>query len=451
MINQLTVLNTVQANGADAIIDNLGALSITGAGSIPAASVTSVQIIPASAEQIQRTALTFTAANSTVYSFTIAGFAMSTGAYTTKTISFTSAASATQTTISLQAITAINLLSDFSVTATNSSGGVTGDASGIVILIGKTASGTNCPDAPIFTVSENDTNIAVTAVATATCAAAPTGGRTAVLEPVFNTSGVMTSIRIIDGGQGYLAAPAITIANGGGAGSSAPTATAVIFEGAFVRVVFTAGTSYTFTTYKGFKVVGTGAALQAKYNYSPNVAQSAVSNPFNTQLATLTTGSNYTEVIVDYETAPITNNTTYSAPVQTGQISVIVLESATNAALLTSAYGVFANLAKGMSTTISGMVALDGTTAVTTTTYVVATGILTLSAAQSNGVKANDIILAGASPAFANTADTNAIAKVLSIASNTSVVCQIGGGNLIAAITTQTLATTLVSRNPIPR
>ena len=444
MINQLTVLTTVQANGADAIIDNLGALNITGAGSLPAASVTNVQIIPSSAEQIQRTALTFTAANSTVYTFIINGYAMSTGAFTPRVISFTSAAAATTSTISAQAAAAVNLLSDFNVTATD-------NGSGVITLVAKTAANSpSCPNAPIFTVTESDTNIAVTAVATATCAAAPTGGRTAVLEPVFNTSGVMTSIRIIDGGQGYLAAPAITIANGGGSGSSAPTATAVIFEGAVVRVVFTAGTTFTYTTYKGFAVVGTGAALQAKYNYISSLPQAATA-PSYPALANVVSSSTYTEIIVSYETAPIMGSTNFSSPVTTGQVSVIVLESATNAALLTSAYGVFANLAKGYSTTIQPMVALDGSTAVTTTTFVVATGILTLSAAQSNGVKANDIILAGASPAFANTADTNAIAKVLSLASNLSVVCQIGGGNLIAAITTQTLATTLVSRNLLPR
>jgi hypothetical protein len=443
MINQLTVLNTVQANGADAIIDNLGALNITGAGSLPAAGVTNVEIIPSSAEQIQKATLTFTSANSTVYTFIIGGYAMSTNAYTAKIVTFTSAASATTSTISAQATAAVNALSDFNVTASDS-------GSGVVVLTAKTATPT-CSDAPIFTVSENDNNIAVTAVATATCTAAPTGGRTAVLEPVFNTSGVMTSIRIVDGGQGYLALPTVTIANGAGAGSSAPTATAVIFEGAVVRIVFSAGTTYAYTAYKGFVVVGTGAALKRKYNYTANTAQAATASNYSA-LANAVDASVYTEVIVSYTTAPIMNNTSYSSPVITGQVSVIVLESATNAALLTSAYGVFANLAKGYSTSIQAMVALDGSTAVTTTDFVVNTGILTLSAAQSNGVKANDIILVGASPAFANTINANAIAKVLSLASNLSVVAQIGGGNLIAAITSQTtLATTLVSRNLLPR
>ena len=449
MINQLSVLNTVAALGADAIIDNKGNLSITGAGSIPANSVTTVSIVPASAEQIQKTTLTFTSANSTNYRFVIQGYAMSSGAYTEQLVQFTSAASASLTTVSLQAIEAINGLSDLNVSATNAAGGVTGDASGIVVLTAKAATSAS-PDAQVFNVAENDTNIAITTAATATAAAAPTGGKTAVLEPVINSSGVMTSIRIIDGGMGYLAAPAITIANGGGSGSSAPTATAVIFEGAIVRIVFTAGTTYTFNSYKGFKVVGTGAAIQASLGYVGNTAQAAVAPQF-AALANLAAGSNYTQILINYAVAPISNNTAFSSPVTTGQILVCVLESATNAATLTSAYGIFANLEKGFASSISACVALDGTTAVTTTTFVVATGVVTLSAANSNGIQSGDILLIGASPAFANTADTNGIAKVVGTASNTSIIAQIGGGNLIAAITTQTLATSVIKRTVISR
>ena len=450
MINQLSVLNTVAALGADAIIDNKGNLSITGAGSIPANSVTMVSIVPASAEQIQKTTLTFTSANSTNYKFVIQGYAMSSGAYTEQLVQFTSAASASLTTVSLQAIEAINGLSDLNVSATNAAGGVTGDASGIVVLTAKAATSAS-PDAQVFNVAENDTNIAITTAATAT-AAAPTGGgaKTAVLEPVFNTSGVMTSIRIIDGGCGYLLAPAITIANGGGSGSSAPTATAVIFEGAIVRIVFTAGTTYTYNSYKGFKVVGTGAAIQASLGYVGSTAQAAVAPQF-AALANLTAGSNYTQILINYAVAPISNNTAFSSPVTTGQILVCVLESATNAATLTSAYGIFANLEKGFASNISACVALDGTTAVTTTTFVVNTGVVTLSAENSNGIQAGDILLIGAAPAFANTINANGIAKVVGTASNTSIIAQIGGGNLIAAITTQTLATSVIKRTVISR
>jgi hypothetical protein len=449
MINQLSVLNTVAANGADAIIDNKGNLSITGAGSIPANSVTMVSIVPASAEQIQKTTLTFTSANSTNYRFVIQGYAMSSGAYTEQLVQFTSAASASLTTVSLQAIEAINGLSDLNVSATNAAGGVTGDASGIVVLTAKAATSAS-PDAQTFNVAENDTNIAITTAATATAAAAPTGGKTAVLEPVINASGVMTSIRIIDGGLGYLVAPAITIANGGGAGSVAPTATAVIFEGAIVRIVFTAGTTYTYNSYKGFKVVGTGAAIQASFGYVGNTAQAAVAPQFQA-LANLTAGSNYTQILINYVVAPISNNTAFSSPVTTGQILVCVLESATNAALLTSAYGIFANLEKGFASNISACVALDGTTAVTTSEFVVGTGVVTLSAANSNGIQAGDLLLIGAAPIFANTT-TNAIAKVVGIQSNSAVLAQIGGGNLATAIPSGAgLATSVIKRTVISR
>ena len=98
---------------------------------------------------------------------------------------------------------------------------------------------------------------------------------------------------------------------------------------------------------------------------------------------------------------------------------------------------------------VQAAVALNGSTAVTVTDFVVATGVLTFSAAQSNGLKSGDIVLAGTTPAFANTVNVNAIAKVLSLTSNAVALVQIGGGNLIAAITTQTLAARIVSREAI--
>lgn len=449
MINYLSVLNTLSANSADFMVTPSGKLNASGLPQINVGTITNIEVIPASAEQIKKTQLTFTAANSSSYIFSIQGYAMSNGTNVNKTISFTSAASASLTSVSLQAITAINSLSDFNVTATNAAGGVTGDASGIVILTAKTATSA-CQDAPTFNVSEDDSKIAITADATATAAAAPTGGTTAVLEPVFNTSGVMTSIRIVSGGSGYLAAPAITIANGGGSGSSAPTATCAIFEGSVVAITFTAGTSYTYTSYKGFKVVGTGAALKNKYGFISNQVLRSVPSAYG-DLSDLVDGSNYTEVIISYNDVQVSGSTLYATTVATAQASLCVLESATNAAdILSRAYGSVANLRKGYRSTFEAAVALDGSTAVTTTTYVVATGVLTLSAAISNGVKANDIILAGASPAIPNTADTNAIAKILSFTTVlTGMIVQIGGGNLVAAITGQTLATRFVRRDAI--
>ena len=449
MINYLSVLNSVAANSADVVIDNQGNLAITGiANVIPAASVNDVQIIPANAEQIQRQLLTFTSENSTQYNFTIQGYAMSSGAFSNRLVQFTSAPSATATTIAQQAINAVNGLSDFNVTALAADGSTTAN-NGTIILVAKTATST-CPYAPVFAVAEADANIALTTFASATAAAAPTGGRTAQLEPIINTSGVMTGIRIIDGGEGYLAAPAITIANGGGSGSSAPTATSIIFEGSVVGITFTAGTSYTYNTYKGFQVVGTGTALKAKYGYVANQSLAATP-PQYASLASLVDGTSYTEVIISYSLAPIMGVTTFSMNQTTGQISVCIAQGVTNANDLIAGWGTFANLRKGMKTNFLAAVALDGTTAVTTTTYVVATGVLTLSAACSTGIESGDIILAGTTPAFGNTADTNAVAKVLGVASNTSLVCQIGGGNLIAAITTQTLATRVVRRSTISR
>lgn len=441
MINNLSVLSTVSANSADFQVTPQGKLNITGLPQISAGSITNVEVIPASAEQIQRATVTFTAANSTRYEFTIQGYAMSNGVAVNKLVSFVSAPSATTSTISAQAAAAVNLLTDFNVTASDSTGGV-------IVLTAKAATAT-CPDAPIFNVFEGSPLIALTAVATATAAAAPTGGATAVLEPVINASGVMTGIRIISGGSGYLAAPAITIANGAGAGSSAPTATCTIFEGEVVAVQFTAGTAYTYTAYKSFKVVGTGLALKNKYGYVANANLKATGDAYQS-LKDLVDATNYTEVIVSYNDVQISGTTQFANTVNTSQVSLCVPESATNAAdIIARGYGSVSNLTKGYRSSFQALVQLNGSTAATVTDFVVATGVLTISAASSNGVRAGDIILAGTTPAFANTLNTNAIAKVQSLASQTSILVQIGGGNLIAAITGQTLAARVVSRESI--
>jgi len=441
MINNLSVLNTVTANSADFQVTAQGNLNITGLPQINAGMITSVEVIPSSSEQIQKATLTFTSANSTVYSFSIKGTAMSSNVESLKLVTFVSAAAATTSTISAQAAAAVNLLGDFNVTATNS-------GSGVIVLTAK-ASTDISPNAPVFVIAESDSNIAVTAVATATCAAAPTGGSTAQLEPIFNTSGVMTGIRIVNGGSGYLAAPAITIANGAGAGSSAPTATCTIFEGQVVSVTFTAGTSYAYTAYQGFRTVGTGAAIKNKYGFIANSVLRAVPSAY-AALSSLTDTSNYTEVIISYISNPVSGTTNFTQTTNTAQVSLCVLESETNVSdIIGVGYGSVANLKKGYRSLFESVVALDGTTAVTTTTFVIATGVITLSAAQANGIKSNDILLVGTTPAYRNTADTNAIAKVCGIASNLSLIAQIGGNNLIAAITTQTLATRVVKRDSI--
>lgn len=441
MINFFNVLDTVTANSADFQVTANGNLNITGLPQIDAGTITGIDIIPASAEQIKKQTLTFTAANSTYYSFNIQGYALSTGTAVTKTVYFTSAHAATTSTISAQAAAAVEALSDFNVGATDS-------GSGVIVLTASAATAT-CASAPLFNIIEADSNIALTTDATATCAAAPTGGVTAILEPVFNSSGVMTSIRIINRGAGYLAAPAITIANGAGAGSSAPTATCTIFEGEVVAIHFTAGTSYAYTAYEGFTVVGTGAAIKAKYGYIANANNRAVPTAFQ-KLSSLTDAYNYTEIIISYTTNPPAGTTQYTTTTNTAQASLCVYESATNANdIIAAGYGSVANLRKGYRVQFQAAVALDGSTGITTSAFVIATGVLTLSAAQSNGIKSGDILLVGTTLAYKNVADTNAIAKVLGVASNTSLVCQIGGNNLVAAITGQALATRAVIREAI--
>jgi hypothetical protein len=429
MINYLSVSNSPAANSADFQVTPKGKLNITGLPQIVAGSITNIEVIPASAEQIQKATLTFTAANSTQYEFLIQGYAMSNGAAITKLVTFMSDSSATLDEISAAATLAVNSLTDFNVSAT-----ATSDNTGRVFLVAKTATAA-CPNAPIFNVFESSALIAITAVATATAAAAPTGGETAVLEPVINASGVMTGIRIISGGAGYLAAPSITIANGGGAGSAVPQATCTIFEGEVVAIQFTAGTSYTYTAYKGFQVVGTGAALKNKYGFIANANLRAVPSAF-AALSSFVDATNYTEVIVSYDSVQPSGTTQFATTVDTAQVSFCVAESATNASdIIARGYGSVANLIKGYRcqfqiATANGTDQLSGTA-------VASTAILTVAGAV-NGIKGGDIILVGTTPQYRNIA-TAGIFKVTSQITIDTYMIQIGGNNLNTNITSSVM------------
>lgn len=442
MINQLVVLNSPAANGADASVDNLGNLVITGADAIPASSIVDVVAIPAQAEQAKKQVLTFTSENSATYSFLINGYSKANGNAVQKLVQWQSS-SANTTALTSAAITAIiNAFSDFNVSAENTSAGV------VTLTASTYASNPNCPFASQFTIAESDSKLTVTDPLTLTFTAAPTGGRTATGYAVVADGGTVTSIVITDCGSGYLAAPSVTFAGGGG---SSAAATGIIFEGEVVATTISnAGSGY--TSRIGVVPVGTVQSLQnIEYNYVANSLQSNTA-PSYPQLSQLVSGATYNQFIISYNINKRSGNTTFTQTTTTGQIAVLVRTGQTNTAVYSDAgYGVFANLRKGWRSTYQAAVALNGSTAVTTTTYVVATGALTLSAAVSNGIKGNDLVLVGTTPAYGNTADTNAIGRILSLTSLSGLLVQIGGGNLVSAITGQTLATTFVIRNPLSR
>lgn len=436
MINQLTVLNTVSANGASAMVDNNGNLNVTGISMpIPAATVLDVQRLPSNAEQIKRQRISFSSVNSYTYVFTIKGYSLSSGVPVTQVISWTSSAS-NSTALTSAAITAlVNSYADFNVEATDI-------GSGVVALAGVTATAT-CPNAPIFDVYESDPNITPTAVASVSFTAAPTGGRTATGIPVINDAGAVTGIIITDGGMGYLAAPTATVSNGGGTSGSATT---ILFEGEVVQIgTVTAGSGY--VGRPGVLVQGTPAAIIAKYGYVASTPNSPGA-PDYPALANLTSGATYTEWIISYQVSNISGITTFAQTTGTNQISILVNESATNAASLNSVWGTLWNLRKGYTVSIvdSGASNTAGITAATGAVVYTAGGSPALGAV-SLGIIPRDILVVGTG--VIPSATGGGVGLVVANTSNTAGFVQFGLGNVATDVSAAVYQ--LVRRTPIVR
>jgi len=453
MINQkASVLNAIANNGGDcAIVD--GAVNITGLDAIPITGLTKggVQRIAAVAEQIQKTRLTFTSANSTAYLFSIDGYSIQYGTPVTKVISFTSAASATTTTISAQATAAVNALTDFTVTATDTSAGIVDLAGHTGILYGSQIVG------PIFSVSETDTNIAVSAPLTVTFSAAPTGGRTATGYVVVPDNGTLTtgiagSVKIIDGGEGYLTAPTFTFAGGEGASAAA---TAYIFDGKVVGVDTTAGSSY--DTRIGITEVGTPRAIKAKYGYTASSLNNP-GNPFLAGLSSLTDGYTYSEWVFQYTqpvvggvgvTAASTATIQQSLFLYQGYTTVTTTGSCANLLTLDSYWGALANLQAGYKSNILDSGASNVVTDMTYTTgalLLVAGGSPALGAV-SLGAKPGDTLVCGTGAIIS--ADGTFVSPIAMMVDNLAGFVQFTGTTLTVTTAANTVYK-LVKKSPLP-
>lgn len=433
MINAISVLNTVQDNGADVSVDSFGQLNMTGLPSVTAINVSSVQKLAARSEQIGKSLLTFTSANSTAYSFVLSGFSMATGYAKDVPINYTSPASSSTAIISAAITEMINQVTDFNVVATD-------NGSGVVALAGK-ASTTTCFNAPVFTIKESDSNIAVTAPLTVSFTAAPTGGRTAQGICVVADGGTLTSIIITDGGEGYITAPTATFA--GGAGSSA-AATMIIFEGSVVGTSsVTAGSGYTCRA--GWVAQGTQAAIYNKYQYNQPNATGGTGQTYPV-LSNVTSGYSYDEWIISVNDFPIGGNTTVSSPTVTAQFSILVYTSATNVATLNSVWGSLANLQKGYKTVMNDSGASN------TVALTAATGALAITAggspafdAVSLGIMPNDILAVGT--AVIPSVSGGGVGRVVLLTSATAGFVAKGGNNVGTDVSAATFKH--VKRRPI--
>lgn len=431
MINAISVLETVQDNGADVSVDSFGQLNMTGLPSVTAINVSSIQKLAARSEQTTKSLLTFSAVASTQYSFVLDGFSMATGIPKQVPINYTSAASTSTAIISADITALIESITDFNVDATD-------NGSGVVALAGK-ASTPTCFNAPTFAIRESDSNISVTAPLTVSFAAAPTGGRTAQGICVVSNAGALSSVIITDGGEGYVTAPAATFS--GGAGSSA-AATIILFEGSVVASTITnAGSGY--TCRQGWVAQGNQAAIYNKYQYNQPNATGGTGQTYPV-LSNVSASLSYDEWIISVNDFPIGGNTTVSSPTVTAQFSILVNTAATNVNTLNSFWGSIANLQKGYKSIIN-----DGTNAAIANDALT-TGVITFSTTSAllYGIMPNDIVVIGTGAVPSTTG--GAVVRMQVITSATAGVFVAGTGlNTVTANAISATTYKHVKRRPI--
>ena len=287
MISAIKVLNTVTALGTDVSVGTDGILNIASVATVDAYNVRNVSITAPQAEVSGVITITPTSANSTVYTFYVNGFSKSTGLAKIMNVSFTSAASATATTISTQAKAIINADTDFSVVATGTA---------TIVLTGTTGF-------PFFTV----------------------GGTSAVVDSYSSqTATIFTNLSAANGTVGVAAK-------------------------------------------------GTVALLQNKYAYATSGNALTYS-----ELANLTAGYYYTEVVIDYISSGYSGSGAFKGEISTLQAVVLVKfdtgaanPSTTNYADLLGSYGTVTGLKAGYAVTLSSP-------ATTTAAVTVTSGAITL-------------------------------------------------------------------------
>lgn len=437
MITQVSVLNTIQNNGADVSLDNSNNLNIKGLLTMPGNSWRKDGIIkiPYLAEQIQKTRLTFTSSNSTTYQLSILGASIQYGTEKTLVINWTSTASNTTALTSAAIAALINAYPDFTVSATDTGSGVVDLAGHATIYVQPQA-----PVGPTFTVLTADTKCTISAPLTVTFAAPPTGGRIATGFVVVPDSGTLstvvnTAVVITDGGEGYTAAPTMTFA--GGDGSSA-AATAIIFQGRVVGAKASAGASY--TTRIGILPQGTYDAIRAKYAYvTPGPNDPGV--PALSALSSLVAGNTYDEWDFSYNDIVVSGNTTTSSTVATAQQELFVYTgyatvtttgSCADVLTLNSYWGVLANLKHGYKSNIIDSVAsnvIDSATAATGAFVLIAGGSPALGAV-SLGMKNNDVVAMGTAAPIV--ADGTGVYSIATITDNLNGFFQFGMSSIAA-------------------
>jgi hypothetical protein len=395
MIHSVKVLNTVTALGTDVSVDSSGILNMAGVATSEVYNLRNVTINTPVAPVNGVITLTPNATASAVVTLTINAFSKATGLPKTMIVNYTAGAATSALLQSAQIRAIVNADSDFTVVATGTSTVVLTSATGFSpeFSVGGTSASLSSMLSPVGVVTASSTTTVLTVTAV-------TSGALSAGQVLTGSSFAGTITEQLSGTIGGIGTYSIS----GGAVQASATATGTYPTG----VTLFTGVTGSITT-QGVIAVGTPAILQNKYGYDPNTNSMTYSD-----MANLTTGYYYTEVIIDWLGTGYTGSSAFKGEISTNQTVIFVrfdtaatTPSTTNYNDLLGIYGTVTGLQAGYRVSASAITGTAGTN--TTNVQTMTSGVL-----GSEDVVSGDYIVGDAGVAATTTR------KVISVLSQTT-------------------------------
>jgi hypothetical protein len=380
MIHSVKVLNTVTALGTDVSVDSNGILNMAGVATTEGYNLRNVTINTPVAPVNGVITLTPGAAASAVVTFTINAFSKATGLPKTMIVNYTAGASTSAPLQSAQIRAIVNADSDFTVVATGTSTVVLTSATGFSpeFSVGGTSASLSSMLSPVGVVTASSTTTVLTVTAV-------TSGALSAGQVLTGSSFAGTITEQLSGTIGGIGTYSIS----GGAVQASATATGTYPTG----VTLFTGVTGSITT-QGVIAVGTPAILREKYGYNSNTNSMTYSD-----MANLTTGYYYTEVIIDYLGTGYSGSSAFKGEISTNQTVVFVrfdtaatTPSTTNYLDLLGSYGTVTALQAGYRAVLSSPATTTAAVTVTTGAIALASGAVTFA---TLGAQSGDYIVIG--------------------------------------------------------
>jgi hypothetical protein len=380
MIHSVKVLNTVTALGTDVSVDSNGILNMAGVATTEGYNLRNVTINTPVAPVNGVITLTPGAAASAVVTFTINAFSKATGLPKTMIVNYTAGASTSAPLQSAQIRAIVNADSDFTVVATGTSTVVLTSATGFSpeFSVGGTSASLSSMLSPVGVVTASSTTTVLTVTAV-------TSGALSAGQVLTGSSFAGTITEQLSGTIGGIGTYSIS----GGAVQASATATGTYPTG----VTLFTGVTGSITT-QGVIGAGTPAILREKYGYNSNTNSMTYSD-----MANLTTGYYYTEVIIDYIGTAYSGSSAFKGEISTNQTVVFVrfdtaatTPSTTNYLDLLGSYGTVTALQAGYRAVLSSPATTTAAVTVTTGAIALASGAVTFA---TLGAQSGDYIVIG--------------------------------------------------------